>query len=384
MDNCPIFYKSLYNSTASKIKVEQWDESLAAFDEKQYLKSFHLLMDYVDPELRARYGNTDGTSFRIPHGSIIVNIAIDKESFSVSAPFLEINQSTIVPLLRQVCSLNFTELDLTQIYLRDNRLDFEYSCKINETNPYKIYYILREICATGDQYDDEYVTKFNAKRLYEPIITPFPAEKAEIAYQTILAIIKQSLEYTTYFESKRNYTQAWDLIDGTLRQIDYYVHPQGQLKNDIAQAVKDANDEKPLPGLITDVKIFLEELQTMDKTKLLENLYSIEIFIPNKRRSSLQNIQENLEKLYERAAKGMEDGYHAAITTDILFNFYNVYYHNNVQEDVNQLLVDAMERSSGKPWEAAASILFGALKKIMDGELATPKKAGLLSRLFGK
>jgi len=343
-------------------------------------------MDYVNPELRAKYGNADGTVFKVPHGSVIVNIVITEETFSVSAPFLEVNQNTIVPLLRQVCSLNFSALDLAQIYLRENRLDFEYSCKLNETNPYKIYYILREICDIGDKYDDEFVSTFEAKRLYEPIITPFPADKMDKAYQTIQAIIKQAMEYTAYFESKRQYSQAWDLIAGALRQIDFYAHPQGQLKNDLDNAIRDANEEEPLANLVSGMKDFLQEWQNMDKAKFTADLYEIETFIPTKRRSSLQNIQENLQKLYERTEKGIQDGYQSAAAIDILFNFYNVYYHNNLQEDVNIVLVDALEQSSGKPWEQAANILFRALRKIMDGDLAVgaTKKKGLFSNLFGK
>ena len=386
MNNYPIFYNSLYSSTASKMKVELWDATLAAYDEKQYQKSFHLLMDYVNPELRAKYGNAAGTVFKVPHGSVIVNITLDKETFSVSAPFLEVNQDTIVPLLRQVCSLNFSSLDLAQIFLRENRLDFEYSCKINETNPYKIYYILREICDIGDRYDDEFVSTFGAKRLYEPIVTPFPADKAEKTYQTIQAIINQALEYTNYFESKRNYSQAWDLIAGALRQIDYYAHPQGQLMNDLNKAIRDANAEAPLPGLISDMKSFLQGWQSMDKAKFIEDLYDVEIFIPTKRRSSLQNIQENLEDLYKRAEKGIQNGYQSFVAIDILFNFYNIYYHNNLQEDVNVVLVDAMEKSSGKVWEEAAGILYKALERIMKDDISptAAKKGGFLSRLVGK
>ena len=385
MNNCPIFYHSLLSSTASKMQVELWDATLATYDEKQYLPSFHLLMDYVNPELRTKYGNAEGTVFKVPHGSIIVNIAIDNETFRVTAPFLEVNQDTIVPLLRQVCSLNFSALDLAQIYLRENRLDFEYACKMNETNPYKIYYLLREICDTGDKYDDEFVTTFGATRLYEPIITPFPADKAEKTYQTIQTIIKQALDYTAYFESKRNYSQAWDMIAGAIRQIDYYAHPQGQLMNDLDKAIKEANAEAPLPELVTDMKNFLQEWQNMDKAKFIEDLYDVEIFIPTKRRSSLQNIQENLKKLYERAEKGIQNGYHSDVAIDILFNFYNTYYYNNLQDDVNVVFVDALEKSSGKPWEETANILFTALKKVMEGDLSTSaKKGGFFSRLFGK
>jgi len=381
MNNCPIFYNSLYSSTASKMKVDLWDATTAAYDEKRYLESFHLLMDYVNPELRPKYGNAEGTIFKVPHGSVIVNVSIIDGTFSVSAPFLEVNPETIIPLLRQVSSLNFSALDLAQIFIRDNQLNFEYSCKINETNPFKIYYLLREICDVGDKYDDEFVTSFGAKRLYEPIVTPFAADKAEKAYQTIQAIIKQALDYTAFFESKRFFSQAWDMIAGALRQISYYAHPQGQLMNDLDRAIRDANADSPLPGLVTDMKGFLQEWQNMDKAKFLEDFYEVETFIPTKRRSSLQNIQENFEKLYERTEKGMKDGYFMHIAIDILFNFYNTYYYNNLQEDVNAVFVDALLRSSGQPWEEAATVLFKALEKVMQGDLSTSaaKKGGLFA-----
>ena len=38
----------------------------------------------------------------------------------------------------------------------------------------------------------------------------------------------------------------------------------------------------------------------MTQEELAEDLYFVETFIPNKRRSNLQNIQENFEDSYKR------------------------------------------------------------------------------------
>ncbi len=386
MNNCPVFYRSLAGSTASKVQVELWDECLDTFDKKEYLKSFHLLMDYANAELRPKYGNAAGTSFKIPHGSIVLNLEIEGDSFSVKAPFLEVNQSSVVPLLRQICTLNFNNMDLAQIYLRDNRLDFEYSCKLNELNPYKMYYLLKEICMTGDKYDDEFVTKFGAKRVYEPIVKPFSPDKAERAYQVIQEFLKEALEYISYFESKRWYSMAWDMAGASLRKLDYYAHPQGQLINDLSQAISDMYDESiSLPETVTRAKTYMQKLLDTDKATIMEDLYEVEFFISSKRRSTLQNIQENLEKVYDRSREGMANKAYMGLSLDILFNFYNMYYYNDLQEDVSQVVADAMEKASGKTWDVAANALFGALDKIMNGNLAgSGKKGGLFSRLFGK
>ena len=387
MNNSPIFHKSLFDSTASKINVDLWDNCTDAFDAKEYLKSFHLFLDYVNGELRPKYGNAEGTKFKIPHGSIVVEIEIKDEMLYISAPFLEVNQSTVVPLLRQVCALNFNNMNLAQIYLKkEKELHFEYSCKLSQTNPYKMYYTLKEICATGDQYDDEYVTKFGAKRLHEPIVTHFTANKAETAYGIVQKMIKDAFEYVEFLESKRWYSLAWDVVALTLRQIDFYVQPQDQLRNDLARAIGDMHSKNTTINELTERgKKFLKYLQEMDQSQFISNLYEIETFIPDKRRASLQSIQENLEEEQKRTKENMSKGNYINIVLGIFYMYYNTFYYNNIPDNISRVMTDAMELASDKPWEDAAQILADSLEKIMKGDLFTAKKSsGFFSRLFSK
>ena len=53
----------------------------------------------------------------------------------------------------------------------------------------------------------------------------------------------------------------------------------------------------------------------------------------------------------------------------IVYKFYEMYYYNDVQDDVNAVVVRAMKATSAKPWEEAAPILQDALDDIMEGEL---------------
>ena len=48
----------------------------------------------------------------------------------------------------------------------------EYACPLSQSHPHKLYFILRNICHVGDRYDDEFCTKFGARRSYEPQVTP--------------------------------------------------------------------------------------------------------------------------------------------------------------------------------------------------------------------
>ena len=45
---------------------ETMDEAVEAFENHDYLKSLQLLIDALDCDFRERYGNPEGTSFRIP------------------------------------------------------------------------------------------------------------------------------------------------------------------------------------------------------------------------------------------------------------------------------------------------------------------------------
>lgn len=346
------------------------------------MKSLHLLFDYINADLRPKYGNADGTEFHIPHGSIIVNISIKDGECKVFAPFLEVNPSAVVPLLRQVASLNFNNMDLAQIYLKEDRLNIEYSCKANEVHPYKMYCLFKEICDTGDKYDDEYVTKFGAKRIYEPIVTPFAASKAETVWQTVQKILADAFEYINYLEGKRLYSLAWDVAAITLRQIDYYTRPQGQLRNDLADGIASMHGKNiPIAELLGHGKVFMKTWQDMDKAQFIADLYETQTFTPDKRRTSLQSIQEKFEREHGLTKENMANSNYINVALGILFVFYDAYYYNNVQDDISAVMVDAMEKSSGKPWEESAKILAAALNKIMDGELKV-KKGSFFSRLF--
>ena len=164
------FNVSTISSTASKINVDAWDKSLDAFDKNHYHKAFKEFLNYLNPEFCKKYGNSDETEFNIPHGSIVVNIKLENDMLKVTAPFLSLPEKNVTPLLRQISGLNFNNLNLAQIVLKDNKLYFEYSCPIELANPWKIYYIFDEICITGDKYDDEFVTKFGAERIIRNFI----------------------------------------------------------------------------------------------------------------------------------------------------------------------------------------------------------------------
>lgn len=364
------FNRSTIASTASKMNVDSFDTSVEAFKNKEFLRSFYALLDYINPEFRTKYGNEKGTEFNIPHGSIIVNLKIENDQLLINAPFLALPEKNRIPLLRQTAVLNFNNMDLAQVVLKEERLNFEYSCPLALAEPYKIYYVLEEICLTGDKYDDEFATKFGANRIYEPKITPYDAETLNTVYDVIQLSCNECMDALKDFESDRKYGYAWNVIATTMLKVLYYAHPQGQLLNDLNKAVRDHDREDiPLPEVVAQGKKVIERLQKMSKEQLAEDLYFVETFIPSKRRSNLKNIQDNFENTFEKATAALEDGNGMACAIMIIYQFYNLYFYNNVQDDVNAVVVRALEKTSAMDWDDVAPILQEAMENIMDGDL---------------
>lgn len=364
------FNPSTIASTASKLNVEAFDVSVEAFENQEYLKSFYALLDYINGDFRTKYGNVQGSEFNIPHGSIVVNIKLDDEKLTITAPFVALPEKGRIPVLRQVAGLNFNAMDLAMIFLKGDQLYFEYSCPIQLINPYKIYYILEEICRTGDKYDDEFETKFDAKRIYEPKIQPYDDATLENIYNALQLSCKECLDAVKYFESSRKYGFVWNIIQTTLLKFMYFANPQGQLLNDMQKAIREMDREDiPLPEITAKGKAVVERLQKMTQEELAEDLYYAETFIPSKRRSNLQNIQENFEDCYKKVTSYLETGDNMTVCVMVTYKFYEMYYYNNLQDDVNNVVVKALQKSSALPWDQAAPILYQAMEAIMEDEL---------------
>jgi hypothetical protein len=196
-------------------------------------------------------------------------------------------------------------------------------------------------------------------------------------------MIKETFEYVKYFESNRYFGSAWSILASTMRKIDYYAHPQGQLRNELEQAISDMHSNKlNISEIVARAKAYFDKILNSDKKEIIKDLYDIEVFISYKNRSNLKDIQNNFQKSYERIQKSMDNEDFMDASLESLYCFYNLYYHNDLQNDINDIAVDALKRSSGKTWKEGAPVLYQAMNKIMKGDLTVKK--GFLAGLFGK
>ena len=250
-------------------------------------------------------------------------------------------------------------------------LKMEYECAMAQSHPHKLYFVLRNICHVGDRYDDEFCSKFGARRTYEPRITPYSDAETDRVCEAVRQVCRETLDALAEYAAERRYGYAWNVLDTALYKIAYFAHPQGQLMNELEKAVDDMDKELPVAELVTKGKAFLERLLAMPREELARDLYFVDTLVSAKRRSSLNNVQENFKEVYKEAADAIEAENYERSAVRILYKFYEMYFYNDVQDDLNAVIANALRKSAGKSMEEASEILFEALEKVMDDDLTT-------------
>ena len=397
MQNNLSFQRTLAGSLKSNIDVEIWDKVLNLYDTGLYADAIRACINYVDPNIEKKFANADRTEYNVPHGSIIAQVKITETEFIVTAPFLSIEGAKQVPVLRQVAQLNFTPLTISRIDLEGDKLYFKFSCPLGAAEPYKIYDVLREICINADNYDDEFISKFGASRIQEPKIYAYSPEQKENAWNTIQQYIKEAFEAYEQLENKRLTSYLWDVLVITLLKIDYFCAPQGALRNEIEKTIVYLNSKDDYYQRLSGGKEYLKKLQNYDKAKFENDLYKIDVFVPYKFRTSLESIRNILKYAYETSEKEIKAMDYIGATCTLEYGILNLFYSNNVEDAISEVLTKAMESASAKPMQEASRILFEAVQKIMTTDsftnAASPsntqqtnnqsEKKGFFSKLFG-
>lgn len=363
------FIPPVVDSTQSSICTDAYEQSVDLYNQGQYVQAFHSLLDYLNAGFRTKYGNDEGTEFHIPHGSILVHISIKDGFFHINADFLNLPEKGRVAMLRQVADLNLNKLLLPRFVKDNDMLKMEYTCPLSQSHPHKMYFVLQNICHIGDKYDDEFCSKFGATRCYEPQVTPYPPEETDHVYEAIQTIGRETLEALKDYNADRRYGYSWNILDTTFYRISYFARPQGQLLNDLEKAVDDMDAELPTEEVVAKGKAFLEKLLAMPKEKLAQDLYFVDTLVSTKRRSSLKNVQENFASVYKEATEAIQSENYERSAVRLLYIFYEAYFYNDMQDDINAVIAKALRKSGNLPLDEASEILYEAMDKIMEGDL---------------
>jgi hypothetical protein len=269
--------------------------------------------------------------------------------------------------MRQVTQLNFHPLTLVKIVLDDaDNLMFTATVPLNLAEPYKLYDILREICVNADRYDDEFITKFKAKWIQEPKIHKYPQEDLNDIWKKIHSFIDEAYEYISFVEAKGGSAYTYDILKSTFSKIDYYIAPQGFLRSEFENSIVDLDSQSPFNERIYRGKEFLKKLKDYDKEKFLDDIYGADVFIPYKFKSNIDDVRKNFDYAYKTAKDEISKRSFMGAFFTMYCELLRLFYYNNVEDDLADLVIDTLEKSAQKSWEEAAGIVHEAFDIIMN------------------
>ncbi|WP_268034840.1 hypothetical protein [Algoriphagus sp. PAP.12] len=375
------YFPPINPKKASTKKDEKWDESMALFNSGKYELVVPTLLDYIDSHLKTK---KKGNTYEIAHGSVVIFISQLDQELIIKCPFLNIEDAKKVPLMRRLAELRMNPLNLANLVLEGDMVFFTFSCPIHLCEPYKIYSVLREICLYADSYDDELIEKFGAEHLHEPIISPFPENLKEEAFNNSQTILSEGIERFTYYMEKRQSSNAWYTLNITFKKLEFYAEPQGYLRTLIEKAVVGIQDRRiQFHTRLLNGKSSLEKLKNYPKEKFLSDLYQAETFVPHKYSGKKENIRENWEDSYYEAKDKISNLQFEDACNLIQSCFYGLFYYNLVNESISKPITDAMAQASQMDWNLAAPILMNGMESIMEDSLFGDEFGMDLSKIMG-
>lgn len=382
MNKSITYLPPLQTKQASTRQDEKWDEAIAHFNNKQYELILPTLLDYVGNHLQTK---KEGSSYTIPHGSVVVIITQTATELHIKCPFLDISNAKKVPLMRRLAEIRMHPLNLTNVTLEEDLVYFSFSCPINLCEPYKIYSVLREICYYADSYDDEFIEKFEATHLQEPNITPFSDNLKEEAYTNYQKIIAEGLQRFDYYMEKRDQNNAWYTLNITFKRIEFYAEPQGYLRTVLEKSIYGIFDRNtPFHNRLLNGKANLEKLKGYDFNQFSEDLYQVEVFIPHKYSGKKENIRENWQDCYTDAQEMIANARFEDASNLLLSSFYGLFYYNLVDESISKPITDAMTQANDLDFIQSAPILLKGMEAIMEDSVFGNEFGMDLSKIMGE
>jgi hypothetical protein len=370
------------------VSISHWDVAYDEFEAKNYKASLIGLLNFINPNLLKNVDTNIDIKITKPHGSALVKISITDDKFRLVAPFLKIDKSNKVALMRRVSEVNFNPLNLVQIFLKDDVLWFEFNTDLELCQPNKIYEAIRELCKYCDDYDDEFIEKYKATFFHKPKITALSEEDKEKVWSHFQETGEQYRSYLSYFEQKRWHSSIWDVLAISIFNLANLSCINGSLRTDLDEALFHLYDGNIDGNYRLDRgKKYLNKLfDETTKEDFLSNVYEADKLISLKLRSSNQILQNEFEHHKERIHNSMSEGKYFDSAYVMYVMFLKVLYEYNLDEGHRAVIVHALEKASGVETEKAVDVLKAVYVDFLNGAVessARMKPKGFFAKLFG-
>ncbi|MFC4219174.1 hypothetical protein [Flagellimonas marina] len=384
----PRFQRPIKSKDSPRMDVSYWSKAMDAYDVKDYRKALIETLNYINSNVLKGKSIDDDIQIVQGQGSAEIQMSITKDTFSIKAPFVKVTEKTNkVALFRRASEINFNPLTLTQIQLKENALWFEYETPISLCQPFKIYDILREISVYSDDYDDEFIDKYNAEFYQQPRVTELTTDEKEKVWQQITGVLEDYRNYSTYFKEKRWNDFQWDIIVISILKIVNIPCVHGTLRTKLEEYVNNLFNGKIDFNYRIDKGVnFMQKLLEKPKEEFLQDVYHAEALISLKWRSSTEILQNHAKSMEKYVNGYIKDNNNMMLCYYLQYSFLKMIYDYNLEEHHQDAIYTVLETVSGKELHEARPVLLNTFYGFLDGKTggfvnATGKKS-LLSKLF--
>jgi hypothetical protein len=150
-----------------------------------------------------------------------------------------------------------------------------------------------------------------------------------------------------------------------LKRIELGIQIQGYLKNEVERTIGDLGNSKVS---VTDRnqigRKFLQQLQQAGKESFGKNLYQSEIFIPEKWRTNAEQVKNSIQNALTQTQKYHNEKNYMGSCIESLYCIYDLFYKNNMDHAINEILFNALTNASEKTWEESSGILLAGLQAV--------------------
>ena len=369
---------------------DYWDKAVDAFDEQKYKEAVCHIINYINPDV-LKYKNTKADiKITKMQGTAEINIRITNSVFSVKAPFLQIDEKTNkVALLRRIAEVNFTPLRLEQIHLKGDNLCFEYEMPVELAQPNKVYDILRNVALFADKYDDEFITKYQAKFIKPPVYKKLTKKEQAQVWQQIQDIFEDYKNYTEFFKEKRWDDYIWDVLTISFLKLSNMPYVNGKLRSDLIYIISLITDGDTDFKYRVDKGVnFMKKLLDKSQEEIMKNIYHADQFISLRWRSNEQIITDRLNSSLESIQNDEKNENYFKVSYFLQYLFLRLIYDYNLEDSYKQAIYKVLEEVSGLEPEEAAPKLIKLYYAMLNAEINKkeknrPKKSkGFFSKLF--
>jgi len=250
-------------------KVSRWTEGDELYKQQKYQESLDAFFEYLRDEEEQNIvyeRNEKEGRFHFYQGSKIVRGEFNAERLQAQVTLARMPQPSVA-VMRRLLEMNFN-LYYSRYALDEDRLCMRFDSEMQNANPNKLYYGLKELATKADKQDDLLVEEFVLLQPLdtEHIISITDAEK-EVKYSFLQKWIKETLDYINSVDAEKFSGGIAYLLLALSFRIDYLVTPEGKLLHDLEKIVDIyyRKDEKPITdkngGMIEGFKKMLERSQ---------------------------------------------------------------------------------------------------------------------------